>query len=133
MLEVGVFTGVSTAALLAGVEEHGGHVWSIDQNYGCSVVWKNHPQWTFIHADSQTFSGFCNPLNLLFIDGDHSYGGCLKDLRCFGPSARIILVHDVLHPYFPSVRQAFNDFAVESKMRAEIREGSYGLGILCRM
>ena len=51
VLELGVRAGVSTAALLAGVSDHGGHVWSVDRD-DCAPVFAGHPHWTFIQGDS---------------------------------------------------------------------------------
>jgi hypothetical protein len=44
-MEIGVRSGVSTSALLAGIEAHGGHLYSFDINH-CDVF-HGHPQWTF--------------------------------------------------------------------------------------
>src|SRR5678810_372588 len=52
VLELGTRGGVSTVALLAGVELRGGHVWSVDIE-DCSGVLPPHPQWTFVQGDSR--------------------------------------------------------------------------------
>ncbi len=35
VLEIGVHCGISTTALLAGIEENGGHLWSVDVHPAC--------------------------------------------------------------------------------------------------
>mgnify|MGYP000157936475 FL=1 len=63
VVELGTRTGVSTCALLAGVERRGGHVWSIDID-DCSQLYADHPQWTFKRGDSR----------------DVSWAGCPRDV-----------------------------------------------------
>ena len=53
VLEIGVRMGVSTAAFLLGVEKSGGHVYSVDIDPRCGALYRDHPQWTFIHANSK--------------------------------------------------------------------------------
>lgn len=108
VLEIGVRFGSSTAALLAGVEENGGHVWSVDIE-DCSHLFSGHPQWTFSQGNSRTM-GRPKELDLLFIDGDHSYEGCLSDLKTFGPAAKVIMVHDANDAENPQVKKAVNDY-----------------------
>jgi predicted O-methyltransferase YrrM len=70
-------------------------------------------------------------LDVLFIDGDHSYEGVKHDLDNYGhlvaPGGRIIL-HDVLSGYDPGVRQAFDEYVDRTKYSAEIYASWVGLG-----
>lgn len=138
VLEIGVRGGASTSALLSGVEKHGGHLWSVDIN-NCRIF--DHPQWTFIQANSikekeRILSAIPDDLEVLFVDGDHSYEGCLSDLLAFGPRAKTIFVHDCECPdTFPGVRQAFDEFASKWGKGSTVISGSYGMGVInmCRI
>jgi cephalosporin hydroxylase len=62
------------------------------------------------------------PIEFLFIDGDHSYNGCSNDLRLYWPkvvSGGIIMVHDVFDTSGkicePEVGKAFNYFVSQYK------------------
>lgn len=133
VMEIGVRGGASTSALLAGVEAHGGHLWSVDVN-PCKVF--DHPQWVFIQADTiaqkkEILYLIPKHLDVLFVDGDHTYEGCLSDLQTYGPRADLILIHDCLCPdTYPGVRKASEEYAASLGVRLVIREGSYGLGII---
>lgn len=130
-MEIGVRSGVSTSALLAGIEQHGGYLCSVDVN-DCGVF-TGHPQWTFIQADTQKYGNslkFIVPenLELLFVDGDHSYEGALFDLINFGEHAKRIFVHDTDCPdTFPGVRKAVEEFARRTGRKPIYHHGSYGM------
>lgn len=129
VLEIGTDVGNSTTALLLGVKENGGHLTSVDIK-DCSHLFDD-PQWHFYQLDShkmarnQSFITF----DVVYIDGDHSYEGVKQDIAFAmahaAPNA-LILMHDVLAPQFPGVRQAFD----EVMLPKHIREGSWGLGII---
>lgn len=133
VMEIGVRGGASTSALLAGVEQHGGHLWSVDIS-PCKIF--DHPQWTFIQADSiarkeEILAQVPEELDVLFVDGDHTYEGCLSDLQTYGPRAKLILIHDCLCPdTYPGVRKASEEYAASIGVSLVIRDGSYGLGII---
>lgn len=133
VLEIGVRGGASTSALLAGVENHGGHLWSVDVN-NCKIF--DHPQWTFMQANSVTekeriLAEISKELEVLFVDGDHTYEGCLSDLQTFGPMAKTIFVHDCECPdTFPGVRKAFEEFGSYWGLSHFVISGSYGMGVI---
>ena len=130
VLEIGTRDGVSTGALLAGVEEHGGHVTSLDI-VDCSRLFAGHPQWTFVRADSKLFPPM--GVELLFIDGDHSFRGVLGDLERFAPHAQHVLLHDTDAADWPGVREAVEMFtSMRPEWEVTYREGSYGMGELRR-
>ena len=133
VMEIGVRGGFSTSALLAGVEEHGGHVYSVDIN-PCRLF--EHPQWTFVHADSikevdKVKAVIPTELSLLFVDGDHTYEGCLSDLEKYGHRSPKILIHDCDCPLtFPGVRKACERYAEKQGRKFEVIPGSYGMGVI---
>lgn len=129
-LEIGTRFGCSTAALLYGIEEHGGHLWSVDIN-NCQIF-TGHPNWTFLQADSikdaaEIKNVLPESLEVLFVDGDHSYEGALADLANFGPMAKRVFVHDTDAPDFPGVRRAVEEYVKESVREVTYHGGSYGM------
>jgi predicted O-methyltransferase YrrM len=141
ILEIGVRGGASTSALLLGVEENGGHLYSVDIMACCGDKFAGRSQWTFIHADSRdtelTSQLLCDnaafPLDVLFIDGDHEYPVVTHDLNYywhFLRSGALILMHDVEEPLLPGPRQALNEFLKEHPWKHEIRPSSHGLAII---
>lgn len=134
VLELGVRAGVSTSALLAGVTDHGGHVWSVDRD-DCSPVFGNHPHWTFVQADScEEIEGLPDELDCLFIDTEHTAERTLRELCTWGPIVKkggVILLHDTDDgSTYPGVRTAMEDYCERTKRTPEYHEGSYGLGVI---
>ena len=137
VLEIGARAGISTAALLLGVEEKGGHVWSVDID-DCSRLFDGHPQWTFIQSDSRNvkscaFGTEVMPeFDLLFVDGDHTFEGCLDDLINYGPSSKVIMVHDTdCADTYPGVRKAVEKFlALHPERKIEWRHESFGMAVI---
>jgi len=100
VMEIGVRDGASTSAFLLGVEDNGGHVYSIDVA-DCSHLFRGHSQWTFIHSNSTNrnfvFTQIPYEIDVLLIDGDHSRAGVMADLeyaRLIRPGG-MILFHDI--------------------------------------
>lgn len=124
VLEIGVNTGISTSALLLGIEENGGHLTSIDIRPECGKTWEGHPNWTFIAGDSM----HCIPdkeWDLVFIDGNHDYGYVKSDMLHV---RKIGLMHDICAiGSFPGVRQAFDEWPGRKEIISEL---SYGLGAI---
>jgi hypothetical protein len=135
VLELGVRAGVSTSALLAGVEAHGGHVWSVDRD-DCSSVFAGHPQWTFVQADSLNIERITQfeRLDCLFIDTEHTEDRTLKELMMWGVvvgKGGTILLHDTDDgSTYPGVRNAIEAYCAERGLTPEYYEGSYGLGVI---
>ncbi len=150
VVEIGVFEGASTSAFLLGVKECGGHVFSIDVDlYGKQPgkLFPNTPEWTFINANSFQCANIILPalppeFDVLFVDGSHEYEDVKLDLSLYSPRVKkggLILVHDICPPdqkeypggiYFEGVRRAFDEFVKEMGFDFEIREQSYGLGVI---
>lgn len=132
VLEIGVHCGISTAALLAGLEENGGHLWSVDVHPSCRYVHYGHPQWTFACTWSGDRIDGDLYFDVVFIDGDHSYEAVTSDLNWYHRMREggIILLHDADTASFPGVRKAIDDFCNKNNLRHELRPGSHGLEVI---
>jgi hypothetical protein len=135
VLELGVRSGNSTAALLAGVEDRGGTVWSIDVDADCQYVFAGHPQWRFVLADSRdartiVAHGLPAELDVLFVDTIHTYAQVRDELEVWGDCVRsggLILVHDT--DSSPEIRDAISQWCRARKVPFEFRGRSNGLGL----
>lgn len=105
-------------------------MWSVDVN-DCRVF-EGHPNWTFAQANSIKDAAdikniLPESLDVLFVDGDHTYEGALSDLANFGAMAKRIFVHDTSAPDFPGVRRAVEEYVKLSSRTVIYHEGSYGM------
>ena len=126
VVELGTRTGVSTAALLAGVEARGGHVWSVDID-DCGGLFAEHPQWTFRQGssidpatrekvaawnrNSDDKPTAMAMFNLVLIDTEHNIEQVSAELELWAPRmapGSHILIHDP--ETFPGVRRAITEF-----------------------
>lgn len=133
VLEIGVHCGISTTALLAGLEEHGGHLYSVDVHPSCRYVWYGHPQWTFFCPWGGDHVTPVIPLDVLFIDGDHTYEFVLNDLLTWGPKVKdggLILCHDSNTQTYAGVRRAIDEFCAKYNLKHYMRPESYGLEVI---
>jgi predicted O-methyltransferase YrrM len=104
-------------ALLAGVEAHGGKVWSVDIDERSAGVAAGHPLWTFVHGSSTNPDLIASktgaePFDLLLIDTEHTYNQAAAELALWGPHVApggTICMHDP--ETFPGVRRAATEFA----------------------
>lgn len=144
VLELGVRAGISTTALLAGVEARGGHVWSVDRD-DCSPVWAGHAQWSFIQADSLETDRIAramgwpmttpaDAIECLFIDTAHTEERTIAELRAWGGHVRpggVILLHDTDDSStYPGVRNAISVYCSTRNLTPLYMPGSYGLGVI---
>lgn len=141
VVELGVRSGNSTAAFLAAVEQHGGHVYSVDLGRP-PVPWHGHEQWTFILSDDLAAADQLPACDVLFIDTSHHYGHTLTELEVYVPKVRpggVVLLHDTelerpdaappADPPFP-VRVAVDEYCNAHGLTPEYIEGCYGLGVI---
>jgi len=67
-----------------------------------------------IEGDSREIgTTWLEPIDLLWIDGGHSYDFVRSDLECFGPHAQVIACHDYDNQFWPDIRQAVEHFMVK--------------------
>jgi hypothetical protein len=135
VLELGVRGGASTVALLAGLEERGGTLWSVDVDPASAGVFPNHPQWHFVLADSRdenalAGAGLPEKLDALFIDTIHTYEQVREELAVWGdrvPEGGVILFHDT--DSYPPIRRAISEWCKSRSVPFEFKGGSNGLGV----
>jgi cephalosporin hydroxylase len=72
-------------------------------------------------------------IDLLFIDGDHSYEGMLRDFYSYGPLVRtggIIAVHDIY--YLEPVAKAWEEIPGEDWYESSRNRSSIGIGFIIK-
>lgn len=137
VVELGVRTGRSTVALLAGVERTGGRVWSCDLNApGIPAEVVDHPQWTFVRGDDVTVVDQApRPIDVLFIDTSHEYEHTLAELNAYAPLVRsggVVVLHDTNPALWPECAQAVWDWVAARPVlpRLEVHDHDNGLTIV---
>lgn len=140
VVELGVRYGNSTSALLAGVHETGGHLWSVDPQPMPPAEWLTNERWSLLPDDdlSAAALGFIpDTIGVLFIDTSHMYAHTLMELNLYGPRVRsggVILLHDTEFEMageegYP-VARALDDWCPTVGLSWTNRTGSYGLGVV---
>jgi len=101
MVELGVRSGNSTCALLAGAEASGGHLISVDvEEPDVPAHWRDLPYWKLIighDQDPAVLDQIYTNLSLLFIDTSHLAADTRNELALYGPRVKpggVILLHD---------------------------------------
>ena len=150
VIELGVRTGVSTAAFLSSAAE----VWSCDiEPPRVPNSWWRLEDWHFILGPSthfRTASALPQRCDVLFIDTSHEYDQTLTELGIYWPrvkSGGYALLHDVLwEPIDPEtnggrwcreldspggpVTRAIEEFIAARGLSCTYRHGSFGLGVI---
>jgi SAM-dependent methyltransferase len=143
VIELGIRTGNSTAALLAGAAAVGGHVWSVDREPPTVPDWwSSSPTWTCVLGDDVAVADqLPDDVDVVFLDTSHEYKATLRELSAYLPKVRsggVLLCHDteVEHPEgvpegppFP-VRRAIEDVVAGTQLHCEYVAGCYGLGVI---
>lgn len=108
IVEVGTAFGGSTRALVLAAMRTGGKVISIDiEDRSANIPPEFKPWWTQMVGPSQTLAPKVNdwhpePIDLLFIDGEHSFPAVANELRHLGGKVReggLIVLDDCWHAY----------------------------------
>jgi predicted O-methyltransferase YrrM len=128
IVEIGSYLGASACCLAAGAKNHGAEIHCIDpftNEAMQSQTRDTYPQFvenTQPYADmitvhkgySQDVAGeIPSQIDLLFIDGDHSWEGVTQDLRLYLPlmnDGAILAMHDV--GYWAGVRRALREIVL---------------------
>ena len=131
--EIGTRAAVMTSVMGIAARDVGGRVYTMDisdEHHEQAVYHVNNGGMaelvTFIHADSQK-NDFPEPIDVLFIDGDHSYEAVKADYLRHAPNVKddgIILFHD------PCADKGTERFCKEYGIPVIPIEA--GLGILCK-
>jgi len=113
VVELGVRSGVSTRALLAGARAVGGLVWGIDPVDGHGIV---DPHFRFVGADAAEVADRWDAIDLLHIDTDpHTEEQTARWFALYAAKCRAIALHDTHHP----------DFGVGAAVRAFAARGGW--------
>lgn len=143
VVELGVRTGVSTAAFLTAMDVTGGAVWSCDVHQPRVDPWiRDHPRWEFWWGSDLDLAGDAPDCDVLFIDTSHAYQHTVDELRLYAPKARrLILLHDTQleqpeqvgpQPPFPVRKAALEWHATHPEWVWEEHPHNNGLGVFSR-
>ena len=137
--EIGVRAGYSASAMLTAAPDT--RFVGIDlgtKHYGPAGPIRNHAIWllskfsdvTLMWQDSHKMQTITPPVDLVHIDGDHSYNGCLMDLKLAKRSgAKWAVVDDVFN--LEAVRRAVKKFTDAHTLNVRwIQDGHNGTAIV---
>jgi len=122
ILEIGTGNGHSTLAMAEAAKPIGGHVTTIDIEECKSakdlIFSKDLGEIvTFIKSDSLKI-GYESSLDLVFIDGAHTYAQVMAELKKYAWLVNIggfIILHDIANPAHPDVWEAINDWFLNAE------------------
>ncbi len=140
VIELGVRTGNSTVAWLHGLDQTGGHLWSVDPD-GRAVGTIPADRWTFVFGldtDRAVLDQLPNMVDVVFIDTTHTYQHTLRELDLYVPRVRPggrVLLHDtelevpdgtIGEPAFP-VKRAVSKYCATNGLEWSNRDFCFGL------
>ncbi len=141
VFEIGVRDGESTVSFLQAVKKTGGVVISLDIN-PCEKARKRisklrlEDYWIFVRENSNDYvSKYAGwPVDVLFIDGEHTRKQCEKDFNNYVPFVKrngLIIFHDAYNYKWPEINEYLNDLRLEKAEELELVRLPYnsGLGI----
>jgi len=123
VIELGVRSGESTVALLEGVHQTEGHLWSVDVD-PCLMtqemvkVYGMLPRWRFVQGDDIEFAAKWDkavPVDIVFVDTSHQYEHTKKEIVAFEPLVRPggrLIFHDTT-THAHGVLDPINEFLKE--------------------
>lgn len=102
--EVGTNVGGSSTVMAKAIQYFAfpGQIWTVDPNeeyiQRAEHLWIQNRVRELIHSIKGTVTALVpsSPFDLVFIDGDHSYEGVMKDVSMLRPRSRLLLLHDPL-------------------------------------
>ena len=144
-IELGVRSGQSTSAFLAGIAGNGGQLWSVDiDEPQVPPHWRDLPEWHLLVADDlspQAQAWLPAQCDVLFIDTSHTVEQTMAELRLYVPRVKpggVVLLHDtewkepgtMLDAPGGWVTQALDAYCKETGLSWVNRTGSYGMGVI---
>jgi len=140
VVELGTRKGNSTRALLAAVNDSGGHLYSVDID-NCRLAvnsLRGQPNWTFTKAnDLKLVKQWSRPIDHLFIDTSHTFDHTLAELREWGEWVKpygVISLHDIYALKYHDVLPAIKKYLSENpSFQFTEYSGSNGLGVIRKL
>ncbi len=145
IIELGVRSGQSTSAFLAGIAGNGGELWSCDIDQpSVPDHWHGLPQWHLLVADdlgAEAQAWLPAQCDVLFVDTSHTVEQTRRELETYVPRVKpggVVLMHDtewqapgtMLDAPGGWVTEALNAYCAETGLSWANRTGSYGLGVI---
>lgn len=137
-VEIGTDDGSTTVPLLLGCVAAGGVLHSVDPAqcdpaHATVFATAQSSKWRFHRMTSEAFAPECpDGVDLVFIDGDHSYEGVALDWRLYSPKVRVgglVVLHDACNTAdFPGIAQLIEE---EIRPRTDwgVAQLNYGYGL----
>lgn len=133
IIEVGICNGYCTAFLIAEIANSGKKIKLISCD---TFPDQAHMNWVLNFLDSYDVDiRQCRSVDLIvdkadfvWLDGDHTYQNVKAELEKFYPIVPVggmIAGHDYLHPSYPEVRQAVDEFAAANGIEVKTEDWSF--------
>ncbi len=132
VIELGVRDGVSTVGWLYGLEQTGGHLWSVDVSGKPAFDSDN---WTFIQGsdiDPGVFGQLPSDADIVFIDTSHEYQHTVDEIAIYSQRVRPgghMVFHDSAVAEF-GVKQAIDEWVARDDLDVVFHENNNGLAVV---
>lgn len=140
VIELGVRSGVSTIGWLYGLEQTGGHLWSVDID-GKPRLTADH--WTFVQGDDMspdTLAQLPDVVDIVFVDTSHMYQHTCDEIAAYKSRVRpggCMVFHDVAVEVFGHlqeepwpVRRAVKEWVRRDDLRSDWWANNNGLAVV---